>query len=278
VDPKGIVSVTTQITKNPIGLKIADLTAKFIEESGYLKDGMSFQTGAGGISLAVAKEVKDLMKEKNITGSFASGGITGYIVDMYKEGLFKALFDVQCFDLDAVKSLKENPAHIAMSAAMYGSGSGKGAVVDKLDIVILGATEIDTNFNVNVTTGSTGVIMGGSGGHSDTAAGSKLCIIVSQLVNSRISVVKDKVTTITTPGNTVDVLVTERGIAINPLRADLLEIFKNSSLPIKTIDELREIAVEMTGPEKPIEFDDKTIALVQYRDGRIIDEVKKIKK
>jgi citrate lyase subunit alpha/citrate CoA-transferase len=277
-DPKGIVSGTTQITKNPIGLKIADLTAKFIEESGYLKDGMSFQTGAGGISLAVAKEVKDLMKEKNITGSFASGGITGYIVDMYKEGLFKALFDVQCFDLDAVKSLKENPAHIAMSAAMYGSGSGKGAVVDKLDIVILGATEIDTNFNVNVTTGSTGVIMGGSGGHSDTAAGSKLCIIVSQLVNSRISVVKDKVTTITTPGNTVDVLVTERGIAINPLRADLLEIFKNSSLPIKTIDELREIAVEMTGPEKPIEFDDKTIALVQYRDGRIIDEVKKIKK
>ena len=277
-DPKGIVSGTTQITKNPIGLKIADLTAKFIEESGYLKDGMSFQTGAGGISLAVAKEVKDLMKEKNITGSFASGGITGYIVDMYKEGLFKALFDVQCFDLDAVKSLKENPAHIPMSAAMYGSGSGKGAVVDKLDIVILGATEIDTDFNVNVTTGSTGVIMGGSGGHSDTAAGSKLCIIVSQLVNSRISVVKDKVTTITTPGETVDVLVTERGIAINPLRKDLLEIFKDSSLPIKTIDELREIAVEMTGPEKPIEFDDKTIALVQYRDGRIIDEVKKIKK
>ena len=277
-DPKGIVSGTTQITKNPIGLKTADLTAKFIEESGYLKDGMSFQTGAGGISLAVAKEVKDLMKEKNITGSFASGGITGYIVDMYKEGLFKALFDVQCFDLDAVKSLKENPAHIPMSAAMYGSGSGKGAVVDKLDIVILGATEIDTDFNVNVTTGSTGVIMGGSGGHSDTAAGSKLCIIVSQLVNSRISVVKDKVTTITTPGETVDVLVTERGIAINPLRKDLLEIFKDSSLPIKTIDELREIAVEMTGPEKPIEFDDKTIALVQYRDGRIIDEVKKIKK
>lgn len=275
-DPKGIVSGTTQITKNPIGLKIADLTSKFIEESGYLKDGMSFQTGAGGISLAVAKEVKDLMKEKEIVGSFASGGITGYIVDMYKDGLFRALFDVQCFDLDAVQSLKENPAHIAMSAAMYGSASGKGAVVDKLDVVILGATEIDTDFNVNVTTGSTGIIMGGSGGHSDTAAGSKLCIIVSQLVNSRISVVKDRVTTITTPGETVDVLVTERGIAINPLRKDLLEIFKDSSLPIKTIDELRAIAKGMTGQEESIRFDDKTVALVQYRDGRIIDEVKKI--
>lgn len=276
-DPKGIVSGTTQITKNPIGLKVANLTSKFIEQSGYLKDGMSFQTGAGGISLAVAAELKDIMKAKNITGSFASGGITGYIVDMYKEGLFKALFDVQCFDLEAIKSAKENPNHILMSASMYGNSNNKGAVVNKLDVVILGATEIDTNFNVNVTTGSNGIIMGGSGGHSDTAAGSKLCIIVSQLVNSRISVVKDKVTTITTPGETVDILVTERGIAINPLRKDLIEKFKNSNLPIKTIEELRDIAIKMTGEEKKIEFTDEIVAVIEYRDGSVIDTVKKIK-
>lgn len=276
-DPKGIVSGTTQITKNPIGLKVADLTAKFIEESGYLKNGMSFQTGAGGISLAVAAQLKDIMKQREICGSFASGGITGYIVDMYKEGLFKALFDVQCFDLDAIKSAKENPAHITMSASMYANANNKGAVVNKLDVVILGATEIDTNFNVNVTTGSNGVIMGGSGGHSDTAAGSKLCIIVSQLVNSRISVVKDKVTTLTTPGETVDILVTERGIAINPLRKDLLEKFKNSKLPIKTIEELRDIARGMTGQENDIEFEDEIVAVVEYRDGTVIDTIKKIK-
>lgn len=277
-DPNGIVSGTTQITKNPIGLKIADMTAKFIEQSGYLKEGMSFQTGAGGISLAVAAELKNIMKTNEICGSFASGGITGYIVDMYKEGLFKALFDVQCFDLDAIKSVKENPAHITMSASMYANANNKGAVVNKLDVVILGATEIDTNFNVNVTTGSNGVIMGGSGGHADTAAGSKLCIIVSQLVNSRISVVKDSVTTLTTPGETVDVLVTERGIAINPLRKDLIERFKNSKLPIKTINELREIAKKSTGQEKNIEFEDDIVAVVQYRDGTVVDTIKKIKK
>lgn len=277
-DPKGIVSGTTQITKNPIGLKVADLTAKFIEQSGYLKDGVSFQTGAGGISLAVAAEVKNLMKNKNIVGSFAAGGITGYIVDMYKEGLFKALFDVQCFDLEAIKSAKENPNHIKMSASMYANCNNKGAVVNKLDIVILGATEIDTAFNVNVTTGSDGIIMGGSGGHSDTAAGSKLCIIVSQLVNARISVLKEKITTITTPGETVDVLVTERGIAINPLREDLIEKFKNSNLPIRTIEELKEIAEKMTGKEKPIEFEEKIVAIVQYRDGSVVDVVKQIKK
>ena len=165
-----------------------------------------------------------------------------------------------------------------MSASMYANCNNKGAVVNKLDIVILGATEIDTAFNVNVTTGSDGIIMGGSGGHSDTAAGSKLCIIVSQLVNARISVLKEKITTITTPGETVDVLVTERGIAINPLREDLIEKFKNSNLPIRTIEELKEIAEKMTGKEKPIEFEEKIVAIVQYRDGSVVDVVKQIKK
>lgn len=276
-DPKGIVSGTTQITKDPIGLKIAGLTTKFIDESGYLKNEMSFQTGAGGISLAVAAELKNLMKEKKVVGSFASGGITGYIVDMYKEGLFRNLFDVQCFDLDAIKSAKENKGHITMSASMYANANNKGAVVNNLDVVILGATEMDTNFNVNVTTGSDGVIMGGSGGHADTAAGSKCCIIVSQLVNARISVIKERVTTVTTPGETVDVLVTERGIAINPLRTDLIERFKGSSLPIKTIEELKAIADEMTGTPRDIEFEDKIVAVVQYRDGSVVDVLRKVK-
>ena len=276
-DPNGIVSGTTQITKNPIGLRIASLTSKFIKDSGYFKDGMSFQTGAGGISLAVAAEVREQMKKDEICGSFASGGITGYIVDMYKDGLFKSLFDVQCFDLEAIKSAKENPEHITMSASMYANSDNKGAVVNKLDVVILGATEMDTNFNVNVTTTSDGKIMGGSGGHSDTSAGSKLSIIVSQLVNSRISVIKDKVTTVTTPGETVDVLVTEKGIAINPKRTDLIERFKDSNLPIKTIEELQQIAESMTGKPKEIEFGDKIVAVVEYRDGTVVDVIKDMK-
>ncbi len=276
-DPNGIVSGTTQITKNPIGLKIAKLTADFIKESGYLKDGMSFQTGAGGISLAVADEMKNIMKKDNIKGSFASGGITGYIVDMYKEGLFRSLLDVQCFDLAAIQSAKENPGHMTMSASMYANADNKGAVVNKLDVVILGATEMDTDFNVNVTTGSNGTIMGGSGGHSDTAAGSKLCIIVSQLANSRISVLKDRINTVTTPGETVDILVTERGIAINPKRTDLIEKFKDSHLPIRTIEELRDMAVAMTGKPRDIEYDDKIVAVVEYRDGSVVDVVRKRK-
>lgn len=76
-DPLGIVSGTTRMPKDPIALKIADLAAQAIDASGLLKDGFSFQTGAGGASLAVAEYLKQIMLRKNIKGSFALGGITG---------------------------------------------------------------------------------------------------------------------------------------------------------------------------------------------------------
>lgn len=198
-EKEGIVSGTTQVTKDPVGLNIAGDTLKVMEATGLLKDGLSFQTGAGGISLAVADYLRDYMIENEIQGSFASGGITGYLSRMLEEGLFTSLFDVQCFDLEAIDSLRNNDNHLRMSASLYGNPE-VSAVVDNLDIVILGATEIDTDFNVNVSTGSDGVIMGGSGGHQDTAAGAKVSIIVSKLFSSRIPLIKDRVDVITTPG------------------------------------------------------------------------------
>ncbi len=276
-DPTGIVSGTTQITKDPVGLKIARMTAALIEISGLLKDGFSFQTGAGGTSLAVASYVKELMEKKQIKGSFAAGGITGYMVEMFQSGLFESLFDVQCFDLKAVESYRDNQRHQGMSASMYGNPHNKGAVVNNLDVMILGATEIDTDFNVNVTTGSSGVIMGGSGGHSDTAAGAKLAIVVTQLVKGRLPIVVDTVTTVTTPGETIDVLVTERGIAVNPKRQDLLEKLKAINLPVMTIEALKEMAEGMTGVPEKIECDNEVVAVIEYRDGTVIDVVNKIR-
>lgn len=274
-NPAGIVSGTTKITKDPVGLKIAKMASKVIEASGLVKDGMSFQTGAGGTSLAVAENLKEIMRDKKVTGSFAAGGITGYIVDMLEEGLFRNIFDVQCFDLKAVESYRNNPKHQGMSGSMYGNPHNKGAVVNNLDVMILGATEIDTDFNVNVTTGSDGIIMGGSGGHSDTAAGAKLAIVVTNLIKGRLPIIKDKVTTVTTPGESIDVVVTERGIAVNPIRKDLIEKLKAKNLPVMTIEELKDLAENMTGKPEPIEFTDKVVAIVEYRDGTIIDVVRK---
>ena len=271
-EKSGIVSGTTMVTKDPVGLNIAKDTLKAMAASGLLKDGVSFQTGAGGISLAVADYLRDYMIENNIQGSFASGGITGYLVDMLEEGLFTSLFDVQCFDLQAIESLKNNPNHLRMSASLYGNPE-VSSVVDNLDIVILGATEIDTNFNVNVMTGADGVIMGGSGGHQDTAAGAKLSIIVSKLFSSRIPLIKDKVDVITTPGSTVDVLVTERGICVNPLRTDLIEKFNEAGLETISIEDLKDYSEKMMGKANPIEKSDRIIGLSEYRDGQILDYI-----
>lgn len=273
-DPSGIVSGTTKITKDPIGLKIAKEAVKVIKYSGLFKDGMSFQTGAGGTSLAVAKELKDLMLKEKVTGSFASGGTTSYITDMLEEGLFKYILDVQCFDLTAVKSYKENKNHMGMSASMYGNPNTKGSVVDKLDIMILGATEIDLKYNVNVTTGSDGVLMGGSGGHSDTAYGSKLSIVVTNLIKGRLPIIKERVTTVTTPGSSIDVLVTERGISVNPKREDLIKKLKDHIKLVK-IEDLKEIAENLTGKPKEITQDDKIIGVAEYRDGSVIDVIRR---
>ena len=275
-DPAGIVSGTTKITKNPIGLKIAKETVKVIKYSGLFKDGMSFQTGAGGTSLAVAKELKDLMIKENIRGSFASGGTTSYIVDMLNEGLFKYIMDVQCFDSAAVKSYKENKNHMGMSASLYGNPNTKGAVVDKLDVMILGATEIDLNYNVNVTTGSDEVLMGGSGGHSDTAFGAKLSIVVTNLIKGRLPIIKDRVTTVTTPGSSIDVLVTERGISVNPRNQDLIEKLKKSKINLVKIEDLKEIAENLTGKPKEIDQGNKIIGVIEYRDGSVIDVIRRV--
>ncbi|HHW18610.1 MAG TPA: citrate lyase subunit alpha [Firmicutes bacterium] len=272
-DPKGIVSGSTRITRDPVGLTIANYAAQVIEAAGLVKEGISFQTGAGGASLAVAAYLRKYMEERHVTGAFGMGGITGYFVELLEAGLLRTILDTQCFDLVAVKSLKRNPNHIEIDAGMYANPWNKGAVVNLLDTVILGATEIDTDFNVNVTTSSDGIIMGGSGGHSDTAAGSKLTIIVTTATRTRLPIVRDRVTTVTTPGETVDVVVTERGICVNPRRQDLIEKLSQRRLPVLAIEELKQQVEDLTGKPAPARTSDRVVALVEYRDGSIIDAV-----
>lgn len=275
-DPARIVSGTTKITRDPVGLRIAGLAAQVVKHSGYLKDGFSFQTGAGGASLAVAKYVEEMMEKENIKGSFCMGGITGYMVDMANKGYFDTILDVQCFDLKAIESIRENPKHQEISAMRYASPAAKSAAVDSLDVVILGATQVDVNFNVNVHTDSNGFIMGGSGGHCDTAAGSKLAIIVAPLIRARLPLIVDKVLCKSTPGETVDVVVTQRGIAVNPKQKELKEKLLKAGLPVKDIEELKQIAEDIAGVPNKIKTGDKVVAKVLYRDGTLLDTIKNV--
>ena len=273
-DPAGIVSGTTKITRDPVGLSMAQTAVDVIRASGLLKDGFSFQTGAGGASLAAAKFLKDVMVKEGVHGSFGLGGITGYLVDMLNEGCFESLMDVQCFDLKAVESIRTNPRHAEISADQYASPGAKSAVVDNLDVVILGATEIDTDFNVNVHTDSNGRIMGGSGGHSDTAAGAKLSMVIAPLSRARLPIVTDRVTTISTPGSTVDLLVTQKGVAVNPKDEELRLRLKDAGINVMDIRELKALAERISGvPEKP-RFGEKIVADIIYRDGTVIDHIR----
>ena len=172
-DPKGIVSGAIRFTKNPRDILIAENAVKAIEASGYFKNGFSYQTGAAGASLAVTQFLREKMIKQNIKGSFALGGITSQIVQLLEEGLFGGIFDTQCFDLDAVRSIGENPKHFEIDAATYASPFNAGCIANYLDILMLGALEIDTDFNVNVISGSDGIISQAAGGHPDAAAAQK---------------------------------------------------------------------------------------------------------
>ena len=277
-NPKGIVSGETRYTTNPKELQIAKFATHVIEASGYFEDGFSLQTGTGGASLATARFLKEKMIEKDIKASFLLGGIAGPFVQMLEEGLADRIMDVQCFDLSAVESIGRNEGHVEIGASDYANPHNKGCAVNMLDIVILSALEIDTDFNVNVITGSNGVLRGASGGHCDTAAGAKLSIIVAPLVRGRIPTVVNKVDTVVTPGETIDIVVTERGVAVNPLRTELMEaLSKIPGLPLYTIHELQQMAENITGKPESIQYTDKIVGLVEYRDGSIIDVIRQVK-
>lgn len=275
-NPAGIVSGTTKITRDPVGLAMAMQAVDVINASGLLKDGFSFQTGAGGASLAAAKYLMDLMLEKKIRGSFGLGGITGFLVDMLEAGCFESLLDVQCFDLKAVESIRHNPKHQEISASRYASPWAKSSAVDSLDVVILGATEIDCDFNVNVHTDSNGYIIGGSGGHSDTAAGAKLSMIIAPLTRARLPIITDKVQCISTPGSSIDVLVTQKGIAVNPANTELTYRLRSAGLNVVDIRQLKGFAEALTGiPAKPV-HGNKEIAKVIYRDGTLLHTINNV--
>ena len=273
--PEKIVSGTTKITKSPDRLLIAELTAEFCEEAGLIKDGFSFQAGAGGTALSIGNFFADIMRKNGIKARFARGGSNKYLVDALEEGLIEYILDGQTFDLEGVRSMRENPNHTWTSPFTSYNYHGKGNFAGMVDIAILGATEVDVNFNANVVTHSDGYLLHGIGGWQNCLF-SKTVILPIPLFRDRIPVVKDEVTTICGPGELIDIIVTERGIAINPLRKDLLEKMKGSKLPIKTIQELKAEADAICGPSQELNLSDEVVAAIKWVDGTVIDVVRKV--
>ncbi len=274
--PEKIISGTTQITKSPDRLMIAEMTANFCDQAGIVKDGFSYQAGAGGTALSIGIYFAEMLKEREIKARFIRAGSNKYPVQMLEDGLVDYILDGQTFDLEGVRSMRENSGPINTSPFTSYNYHGKGNFASMIDVVILGATEVDVNFNANVVTHSDGQLLHGIGGWQNCLF-SKCTILPIPLFRDRIPVIVDEVTTLCGPGDLIDVIVTERGIAINPKRTDLIEKMKGSNLPIKTIQELKEEGEKICGKPQKLDLEDEIVAVIKWVDGTIIDSVRKIK-
>ena len=272
-DPAKIVSGTTQITRSPDRLKVAEYVARFVRDAGIMRNGFSFQAGAGGIALAFVDYLRVMMKRAGVKARFVRGGSTRYLVELLQEGLTDYILDGQTFDLDGVKSIARDPRHVPTSPFTSYNYHGKGSFASLVDVVVLGATEVDVNFNGNVVTHSDGRLLHGIGGWQNCLeAGCAILAVPS--FRDRIPVIVDEVTTMTGPGELSDVIVTARGIAINPQRQDLLDATKGSSLPIRPIQDIKAEVERICGgkPSRP-KRGDRPVAVVKWVDGTVLDTV-----
>ena len=275
--PEKIATGAAKPTTDQRKLLMAEYCTQVVANTPYFKDGFSYQTGVGGASIASTISLTEIMKERNIKMGFGVGGLTKPMCDLLDNGMVRVLLDTQDFDLDAVQNVK-NPNHHRISAGAYANPMNKGAFVNKLDYVILAALEVDTHFNCNVVVGSDGVITGAQGGHPDTAQGAKCTIVIAPLLQGRIPAICTDVTTVTTPGESVDIVVTDYGVAVNPARPDLLKALQAADcVPLKTIEELRDIAYSIVGEPEKVQFGDRVVGIIEARDGTIMDVVREVK-
>ncbi len=273
-DPEKILSGSLKTTDNPEKLEIGKRCVDLMDAAGIIKNGMIFQAGSGGISLAALKYLGERLKEKRLVAGCSTGGLTEFIVDMYQKGILKQINTCQCFDTVAVDFVK-NHLESTSTIGEYSDPTMKGRNTDLLDTVILGATEIDTDFNVNVNTHSDGRLLHGIGGHQDVSAGSNLTIITAPVYRKSNPIIREKVTTITSPGDIIDAIVTNQGIAINPKRKDLLNELRGK-IDIVDITDLKKIAYDATGGPQEPRLGSEIIGLTKYFDGTVLSNIYKV--
>jgi citrate lyase subunit alpha/citrate CoA-transferase len=276
-DNQKIVSGTTKIATDPQKTSIAQAALDLMIHAGMVKDGMSYQAGAGGISLATTKFLGDYLKANKIVAGWIDGGVTEHLIDIYKNGNCKAILSGQSFDVQSVKDMLTNPGHVAITPNYYANPWNKGALVNILETVVLGATEADIDFNINVNTHSDGRLLHGIGGHQDTAAGAHLSIMMMPVFRKTNAIIRDRVTTVSAPFHSVDAIVTDMGISINPARKDLLKALEGKPINLVDVKELRDIAYAEAGvPEEP-DYGDRIVSVVQFRDGTYLDTIRQVK-
>ena len=119
------------------------------------------------------------------------------------------------------------------------------------------------------------------GGGPDVADGAKISIVTLPLVRGRTPSIVKRVFTLCAPGDSVAMVVTEAGIALNPKHPrdeELKEDLTAAHIRLTTSEALQALAESIVGKPDPIETTDRVVAVVEYRDGTVIDVIKQLKK
>lgn len=272
-DPAGILSGVTVPLATPLAKELGRQVAEVMRCAGLIQDGLSFQTGSGGFTLGSVPSIGQALSDANVRGDYISGGLTGAHVDLVKQGLMSRIRDVQSFDLAAVRSSTENSWHEAMSAEAYASPNHPSPAVNGLSATVLGAAEVDADFNVNVAIGGNGRIIGGPGGHPDTASGADLAIVVTALKGGGFPKLVKNVATCTTPGSVIGAVITDAGIAIHPSRPELQRTCNNAGLAIRKIEDLIYVSSHDYVRRGGSKLDDRIVAISENRMGHVQDVV-----
>ena len=230
----------------------------------YVVDGIPLD--AGSISSIDPGDIASttILKDATATSLYGSRGANGVIVITTKKGSSNGDEGKIEVDVKAGANMRLLPMYDVIDSPE--------------DYVVLASLEVDVHFNCNVVVGSDGMITGAQGGHPDTAQGAKCAIVICPLLQGRIPAICTDVTTVTTPGESIDVVVTDYGVAVNPARQDILQALKEADcVPLKTIEELRDIAYSIVGEPDKVEFEDRIVGIIEARDGTIMDVVRQIK-
>jgi len=277
-----------RIRANEFNRVIADNVTNVMRAAGCVKDNFGFQVGSGA-GLIVLDEIRKMLKEQKIVANFSIGGVTSMHVDMFNEGTMRYLWHGQLFEPSpkVIKSLLEDAGHKAIPTGEYASVANKECLVNMLDVAVLSALEVDVNFNVN-TVCANGRIIGGIGGGQDVAAGADLTIMFLPLAQGKngkgFAKVVDKVYTRTTPGEVVDVVVTEEFVSVNPqskstYKDAILNNARDFGLNIVTIEDLYLRSIDKArgfGNIPPVaETTDEIVHAIEWRDGTLLDVIKK---
>ena len=279
-NPEKIGAGAARVTQNPRDLMIAEMTANVICASSLFRQGFSFQTGVGAISIACTKFLAQRMKNAGITAGFALGGITSAIIDMYDAGLVRAVACSQSFDAVAARAILSRSGVYEIDNADYSNPFRRGSYLDHLNFGILSALEVDTDFHVNILTGSSGQMMGGLGGGPDVAEGADVSIVVLPIVRGRTPSIVKRVFTCCTPGAAVACVITQAGITLNPRHRSYPQLkrdLEKAGIQTVTIEYLQELAQSITGEPKPIPTTEDVVAIVEARDGTVMDVIRRIR-